>query len=470
MSTLSNFVGGAIPGDPYKQPCFAVWSNQGGSYGGFSFYDHSYNCLGRFMYNNSGSYGGGSAMSSTGSPELFDTYSGQTFTRTNSYSSSNSEYGHGCYTGYLGHLVHPMAWNPGSNASGEMVGSTSYNYLARAFRDNGPIVNEIYQDYAIWIDSTQFRVGPRSSTWYAYNTQTLDYNYITVSAKQSGYSGTNYGSVSYNAKTNQMVIIESNGSYARRPVIYNNLPKLRYYANNVYRGSTEQYAAQTVATTGPLYTHLNDASNYVTTYAAQSGKPRNNGNEDNYRGVPVMCDDGSVVWYQMIPGASPNAWISRWDSSGTHSGSLKTWSGTTSYGMDQGDRYGVRYVVSSDGRYVLIHSPYYYYGAGTHVAIVRVSDGKILWDENNESNYSYYFMPNGKSDFVCLKGDNADSGSGARTLHIDTEYWMNTQGDVTQGNFCRSFITQIVGSNYYSTDYPRYIPLFYDTAAFSVGR
>lgn len=471
MANLSSFVGGQIPGDPYKQPCFAVWSNIATTSGaGFNIVDHRYQTMARYMYNNSSSYGGGSAMNSTGAPELFDNNYNAAYTRTDNTPSSNSQYTIPSYTGYLGHLVHPMSWNAGSNSSGEIVGSSRYeDHLGLAFRDNGVIVNETHQDYAIWIYNGTMRVGPRSSMWYghSYNQST---NTISISAKQTGYGTTNYGSMGYNAKTNKMVIMESNGSYGRRPVIYNNVPQLRYYRNNVYRDATEQYAAYTGGSTGPLYTHFNDAANYTTTYAAQSGKPRNNDGEDNYRGICVMCDDGSVVWHQMIPGGSPGAWISRWDSSGVHSGSLKQWSGTTSYGVDSGNRYGVRYVVSSNGKYVLAHNQYYYYGSGSHVALIRVSDGKIVWDENNRTDHGYTYVPNGANDFAAFSSDNSDGGSGVYYQHIDSEHQMNIQGDVTQGNMCRGTLTQIIGSNYNSTDYPRIIPLFYDTAAFCVGR
>lgn len=469
MANLSSFVGGQIPGDPYKQPCFAVWSLTTDT-GGFNIVDHKYQTMARYMYNNSGSYGGGSAMYSTASPSNFDDFYSSAVFRTDSYSSSGSSYTQGSFTGYLGHLCHTMSWNNGSNSSGEMAGTSSYeSRMGQAFRDNGVIVNETHQDYAIWIYNGTMRVGPRSSIWYAHS-RNIESNTVTISAKQAGYGTTNYGSMGYNAKTNQMVIMESDGSYGRRPVIYNNVPQLRYYRNNVYRDSTEQYAAYTSGSTGPLYTHFNNAANYTTTYAAQSGKPRNNDGEDNYRGICVMCDNGSVVWYQMIPGGSPNAWISRWDSSGVHSGNLKQWSGTTSYGVDSGNRFGTRYVVSSNGKYVLMHSCYYYYGSGSHVALVRVSDGKIVWDENNRTDHSFTYVPNGASDFSVFTSDNADGGSGVYYQHIDTEHQMNIQGDVTQGNLCNSFLQQIVGSNYNSTDYPRVIPLFYDTAAFCIGR
>ena len=60
-NTLTNYT----PSNAYLQAAFAVWSNQG-SYGGYSIYDHNYNCIGRFMITDTNRGGGGAQMTSTG--------------------------------------------------------------------------------------------------------------------------------------------------------------------------------------------------------------------------------------------------------------------------------------------------------------------------------------------------------------------------------------------------------------------
>ena len=181
-----------------------------------------------------------------------------------------------------------------------------------------------------------------------------------------------------------------------------------------------------------------------------------------------MCDNDKIVWIQMIP--SNNIWMSRWNADGTHTGALINRTLTTSYGVDQGQRYGIRHQVSSDGRYVLVHCPYYYYGAGSKVFLVRVSDGKTIWDENNDSSYGFFYTPIGKSDFVMLQNVNADSSAGIHHQSILSDALMNETADLARGNLCRSYVPGFMQSNFYSTDYPMFASLQYDTALFSAGQ
>lgn len=459
MQLLGNILTNSIPSNPYKQPAFALWSNVS-TYGGFSTYDHNLNCIGRYMMNNNGF--GSSAIGSTGSPELFDTNYTVAYTKTNANTSTTANYPTGCSnTGYLGHIVFPM----GEGVSGDMVGpNANTTYRATAFRDLGTIVNEVDQKYAIWLSSTNFVVGPRSATWYYTNTQSLANNKLTISDKQSGFTGAKYGNVSYNAKTNQMCIIEASASYTFKPTVYSNVPKLSQYTENQYLNMTDQSAARTALTSSDLYTFFNTASNYVLTYATSTGKPSNNGTEDNGRCIPVMCDNGKIVMFQMIP--STGAWVHRWNADGTAAGSVINMTYTTSYGIDQGIRYGARYVVSSDGRYVLAYCPSYYYHSGYQAALIRVSDGKVLHDYNNDSTNGYHFTPIGKSDFLVSSTVNAD-GSGLSMNLINSDYLMYTTADVGRIDMGRTMKTQLISTNYNSTDYPCLIPLQYDTKVFS---
>jgi len=465
MALSSEFVSSGVPGNPWKQPCFAIWSNNG-SYGGVNFVDHNMQTLSREQYDN-GSYGA-QAMRSNGAPEMFDNWAGSSYTLSQAPAQSNSEYTCSQYQGYLGHIVFAANHYDKGNCGIEMMGSTGYNsYRSIALRNNCVIVNDIDQDYAIWVSDTQLKTGPRSLDWYAYHWHSNSGQYITVSTKNAGYANTRYGTGSYNAKTNKLCIMESNGSYAMKPVIYSNVPSLRWYSKNMYRGDAESFSAQTAGQNGALYTHFNTAANYTTSYGFATGKPRNANIEDNYRCVTVMCDNDRVVMMQMIPNGNPGAWITRWSAAGTSEGSLRNWSGTTSYGLDQGSRYGIRYCVSSDGQFVLAWCPYYYYGSGPHTALIRVSDGKIVWDQTNDTTYSYWFFPRGKSDFVCTSNVNADGGSGMYYQIINTHQLMDGTADAQQVNMTRSFITQLLSSNYNSTDYPYCIPLQYDTRAFN---
>jgi hypothetical protein len=466
MALLSNFVGGNVPGQAYKQPAFACWSNNG-SQGGWSIYDHNFHCMGRFMLNNSNVNGGG-AMTSTGANEMTDTFAGSAYATSNNVPSSSGEYGQPQYNGYLGNCLLSIGFTMGSNGCGDLIGSTYYENRGEGLAENGVIVNEPNQDYAIFSAVQNIVIGPRSMTWYVNSFFTSSKNEFVVTAKQSGYSTISImGRISYNAKTKKVCIIESNGSFGSRPTVYSAVPNLRYYASSVFRGVTEQYAAYAAGTTGPLYDFFNTAANYTTTYVAATGKPANSGTEDNYRGIPVMCDNNKIVWIQMI--RDNNVWMSRWNADGTHTGALINRSLTTSRGSEAGYRYGIRYQVSSDGRYVLVHCPYYYFGSGTKVFLVRVSDGKTIWDESNDTTYGFFYTPIGKSDFVMLQNVNADGGAGIHHQSILSDALMNQTEDLAQTNMCRSYVPGFMHTNFYSTDYPMFASVQYDTALFNVN-
>lgn len=457
-NTLTNYT----PSNAYLQPAFAVWSNQS-SYGGYSIYDHNYNCIGRFMITDTNRGGGGAQMSSTGAISS-DDYITSRYALTSSQPGGTTD----CYSqgapsaGFLGNLSHAM----GSGFAGDLVrNSTELTRRAQAFRDVGTIVNEADQVYAIFNNGAEISVGPRSATWYGLQRFTLSQGYVTVTTKNAGYSGTRYGRVSYNAKTNQLCIIESNGSYVHKPVVYNNVPRLSQYSNREFFGTTEQLAAFTQATSSNLYTYFNTAANYSTAYAASTGTPTNNSTEDNYRGIPVMCDNGKIVFVNMI--TTWGFWVHRWGTTGLSEGAIVAQSNTTSYGIDQGVHYGIRFVVSSDGRYVMAYCASYYYQAGIYCALIRVSDGKTIYDFEHPNSRGYQFTPIGKSDFMCQNGANANSGAGLYFQHIASDWLMNTTADSARANMVRTMATEIIGSNYNSTDYPCIVPLMYDTKPFN---
>ena len=467
MALLSNFVGGNVPGQAYKQPAFACWSNNG-TQGGWSIYDHNFHCIGRFMLNNSNVNGGGT-MSSTAANEMTDSYAASAFTQTGTTTGNNDTYAQPQFNNYLGNCLLSIGFTQGSNACGDIMGSTGYEQRGYGLADCGVIVNEPNQDYAIFMSgSGRLRIGQRSMNWYVHQRVVNTQNYTTVTAKQSGYNlNSIQGRISYNAKTKKVCIIEVNDSYGARPTVYNAVPNLRYYAPSLFRGVAEQSAAYAAGTTGPVYDFFNTAANYTTTYVAATGKPANSQGEDNYRGIPVMCDNDKIVWIQMIP--SNNVWMSRWNADGTHTGALINRGLTTSYGTDQGFRYGIRHQVSSDGRYVLVHCPYNYYGSGSKVFLVRVSDGKTVWDESNNGTYGFFYTPIGKSDFVMLENVNADGAAGIHHQSILSDAIMNQTADLAQVNMCRSYVPGFMHSNFYSTDYPMFASIQYDTALFNAG-
>jgi hypothetical protein len=409
-------------------------------------------------------------MNSTGAPEMFDVAANtQGQGMTNSPGSSTAYYQKGPNScGYLGNVCFTM----GEGFAGDMTYSSgTATYRGNAFRDCGTIVNEIDQNYAIWIRYTttntlQFVVGPRNAA--SYHSQTVNRNdarSLTITTKNASYGSTMYGNMSYNVKTAKLCILECNGSYGFKPTVYSGVPVLKQYSENQYYGMTEQSAARAAKTESNLYTHFNTAANYATNYVVWTGKPTNGSTEDNTRCIPIMCDNGKIVAFQMI--SSWGFWAHRWNADGTAEGSIFSSSHTTSYGVDSGAGYGARFCVSSDGRYILSYCAAYYYSCGAMMMLTRVSDGKSIYDFIHDTTYAYMFTPMGKSDFACFRDVNSDSGSGMYHQHITSDWLMWTTADKGRVNMCRNFMTQMLSSNYNSTDYPTMLPIIYDTKIFN---
>lgn len=471
--------------DPYSQPAFTVYGGVN-SDGGYFTYNHRLELQARSL--GSEGYGDYRHYASQAYTTEFNNQGSPSTTRwtsSNASSSNSNVCSMTCLAGYLGHSYFINATGSG-NQTAWMRHTNGQQYAANAFRDNGILVNETHQHYAIFGNgannsSTSFRVMPRNPQYY-YSLGTggnLTSTTIPLRNDSSYYTG--YGNICYNKKTNQLLVMETNlsdsgNNYRGRPVVWNNVPDLRKISENMtpYYQNPEQYSAIS-SSSSSLQTWFDTTANRptATTYGLMSGKPRTNGNEDYYRGVPVLCDNGRVVFYQMIPNGNPNAWITRWNSPseasnpGACQGNLKQFSGTTSYGVDQGAEYGARWHVTSDGRYVAAYSPYYYYGSGMHICFIRVSDGKFLWSTTTDTSYGYTVAPIGKSSFIIVQSTNADSGQGLFTNLLNMDDIFAKFGDNADCSAFSRWDSYMLDTPYYSTNYPAIIPAVYDTSLFT---
>ena len=458
--------GGGVGIDAWSQPCFTVYSmehSNGG--GGFFTYDHNLNLLSNVRGSGSNHYGSYRTYNDQAS-EFMQNYASQTHYETTGTSNSNSERPSlTSFVGYLGHITFSPA-QPGGFGGWLRNGPPGSDRNSDAFRDVAVIVNEPKQDYAWFIHhgggTHQVRFSQRSSATY-YNDREAGYGgYLNISC---AWSQSMYGGGCYNKKTKKMLFMETNTSYTFRPVVYSGVPDIRAVATNmnINYNKTEQYNATDEHNSGELYDYFNNSSNR-TTYNQSSGKPTNNTSEDNYRCVPVLCDNDKVVMFQMIP--HWGAWVCRWDASGNSEGQVGAWSWTTSYGYETGRRWGVRWQVSSDGRYVMAYCPSYYYGSGIYAALIRVSDGKFLHMHVNDSTYGMQFAPLGRSDWILNYSINTDGGHGMYYRVIRSDREMTRRNDTENFNGQDNMRTYMIDTPFYSTSYAALIPAYYDTSLF----
>ena len=467
VAAVASTSGGGTHEDPWCQPCFSVYSleySDGG--GGFFCYDHNLNLLSNVRgagSNHYGSYRTNGAQAS----EFMQNYASTSHYETQGTANSNSERPSiTSFVGYLGHIMFTPAQQSGFG--GWMrCGPPGANYTGHSFRDCNVIVNETKQDWAWWTHHSggthQVRFGQRSSNCY-YSDYGGGYGgYMNVACR---WSQSMFGGACYNKKTNKVCMMETNTGYVFRPIVYSNVPDLRAVATNcnIHYNNTPQYSGRDEHSSGELYDHFNNAAN-VTQYADSSGKPSNQTSEDNYRCITVLCDDDKVVMFQMIP--HYGAWIHRWNSDGTAQGSQHNMSYTTSYGYEQGQKYGARWQVTSDGQYVWAYCPAYYYGSGIMGCIIRVSDGKFIYCHHNDSTYGHQPCPVGKNDFLMSRQINTDGGEGMYYRMVRVKREMERLDDV--GNFGpeNGQTTRMIDTPYYSTAYPALIPSYYNTDLFN---
>lgn len=459
--------GGGTHSDPWQQPCFTVYSmehSNGG--GGFFSYDHNLNCLSNVRGSGNQHYGSYRTYNDQAS-EFMQNYASHQHYETTGDASSNSERPSlTSFVGYLGHIMFTPA-QPNGFGGWLRNGPPGANRAGKAFRDCNVIVNETKQDWAWFTQHNggthQVRFTQRSANTYYSDNESGYGGYINVSC---AWSQSMYGGGCYNKKTNKVCFMETNTGHVFKPIIYSGVPDLRAIATNVnpYYNITERSNSYSEHSTGELYDFFNSSSNR-TQYDNSSGKPTNNTNEDNYRCITVLCDNDKVVMFQMIP--HYGCWTHRWNSSGNSEGNVWNASHTTSYGYEQGDKFGVRWQVSSDGRYVMAYCPSYYYGTGLMCVLIRVSDGKILYGQHNDGSYGHQFCPLGKSDFICAMQVNTDGGQGMYYRVIRSQREMMRLNDAANFNPRDNMRTYMIDTPFYSTAYPALIPAYYDTSLFT---
>lgn len=461
--------------NPYSQPAFTCYGMNHSHGGGYWSYDHNMNLINSDFGDGSHSYGS-FRTHSTGSSQFFEQTSSHSEIQTDNTPSSSSDRAAGTnMIGYLGHQSHARASSRSS--IGGWAGSNGNGGRDRrgvGFRDCGVIVNETHQDYAIFgrhagTSGTYLHCGLRSAHGYYTKMQNGTSGFeILIPPRSPGGRGV-YGGICYNPKIKKLLVIESDGSYNHRAVIWNNVPDLRQFAhlgaNYAYSGLGDSYSAQTGGR-GLLYDYFQTSSN-ATVYTINNFNTNSysGADEANWRPVPILNDDLSVNVFTMTP--SDGALIYGWNADGTPTGVKKRFSWTTSYGYGHGSGFGSRWTVTSDGKYVAAYCPSYYYQSGAHVGLFRVSDGKYLTFQTNDSTHGRYILPIGKSDMVWGYTHNTDSGRGVllHTVNIPQEFSIKNNGDeIPLDNYWMDYYFE---AGTHSTCYPVIIPAHYDTSLFN---
>lgn len=471
--------------NPYNQPCFATFSMEYSSHGGgWMLYDHNLDLLGHYTGDGNQAYNQFRTYTSY-APEFPQTYGSSAYVETTSYPSSSDNYSPNVSNvGYLGHQTMHAVTERGKAAGYYTGWPAAHQYRTYAYRDLCTLAAETKQDYAIFMekDSTKCKLyfGPRSSARYYGQRQTKD-NMIEVSSKASGTTDyMMYGSGGYNPRTSQFVIMESDSSARLVPVVYSGVPNLRKICNeeSIWKDKTESYSAYNSGARGDessVHQFFENSANYQvgtrSTYelrnSGQFPQSTTIGEEARYRCIPVMCDNGKVVVFSMLP--HHGAVVQRWNADGSYDSMLKDWSQSSwhSYGYEQGDRHGARWQMSSDGEYVWAYCCSYYYGSGIYWMGVRVKDGKMIWSENRDSSHGFQMCPKGKDNMMSFFSANADSNYGIRFCTHELSWEFERVADSAEMPGFSSHSVYLLDRGGNSTSYPSIVPSIYDSSLFT---
>ncbi len=422
--------------DPWKKPAFAVVSMNSSNYWGTIVYNHYFQEMARRNYIADTYH---TDTTSNGGTEFLNNFYqyGQTdstpSTNSGTYGNLTSRCGH---TGHIGVGVAP---------DGALIGR-GQSASSRALRSVGVWVNNrTNRNLALFMENQYATISPRSPAM-AYR-MSYEGNHIAwTNSKfynQNGFGTRNkWGMIGYNEKTRTLVINEN--------LAANTSMRLHIYTD-----------------VDPINTDSNDRRNWFdnideanhTTFDWTANNAGNN--ESYYRGVIVPCDDGKIIVVRMAP--SSYGMLDRFTPNGAGSftkESTHTLSTTTAYGTEQGQQYGLRYQISNDGKYVLTYQPYYYYGAGAEIFLIRVADGRYAFLQHQDSTNGRSFAPIRENGFLMTQSSNSDSGNGMYATMIDPAlvFW-----DITdKGNMSSkvpNFGNQLFDSAYHSTNYPFIVPI-----------
>jgi hypothetical protein len=228
----------------------------------------------------------------------------------------------------------------------------------------------IRQNFSLWSQNSGLRIMERGIHEGFY--ENLDLN-NSVYSTWTG-QGTNYGSASYNDRTRTLVVIQArDGSNNYRMHIWKNEGTDRSLnSDNYYPGTLDRFLRE--AKLGLLDAGQGaGVCNYAFYDFQWQANSSQNYDESRYRMRVVAGDNGIIGMARMVP-SNANNYATYNPATQQLVTSFNTIGLTTSYGIEQGNRYGMRHMITWDNNWVAAYNCYYYYGAGMNVYFIDTRD------------------------------------------------------------------------------------------------
>jgi len=289
----------------------------------------------------------------------------------------------------------------------------------------------------------------------------VDLNSTTYATWASGGNTSGYGMVGYNERTNTLVVIEAKDTA--------NNYRMHVWVNSSVNLNNSNYNI------GSLYLFLSGAKTggsgktynyYDFQWQANSSQ---NYTESRYRMRVIPGDNGVVGLGRLVHGNITH-YATFQLSANALTTSYTTLSVNGGYGIDSGNKYGMRHQITFDNNWVAAYSPYYYYGCGMNVYFVDTRDPRNYYiAQNSDTNNGCQLMPIKDNKFIfnySVQDTNGADGLGMRLYIIDLE-GIKTTGRTTSGTLANggtisltANVQQGMFDTYYtSTNYNHLMPV-----------
>lgn len=342
--------------------------------------------------------------------------------------------------------------------------SEGYNTYAASNPDNidvqmarwGVVVGKYgeRQKMSLYQDGSTIQIRPRGIGDNAYF-ESINVNSTTYA---TWFGGTSYGMIGYNDRTRTLIAIEAKDG--------SNNYRLHRWINTGDNRSLNQRNY----ITGTLHLFLSEAKTGLTTNGLASynyydfqwqANSSQNYNESRYRMRVVPGDNGIIGMARMVP-SNANNYATYNPTAQTLTTSYNTIGLTTSYGIDQGNKYGIRHQITWDNYWVAAYSAYYYYGCGMNTYFIDSRDPRNYFiAQYGDTNNGCALVPFQRNKFMwTYHVSNADGTAGMRLSIIDLEGAKNgrvTSGTISNGGTITMQNNTQVGlfdTKYTGTNYP----------------
>lgn len=313
------------------------------------------------------------------------------------------------------------------------------------------------QKISLYLDGSTMQIRERGIGDNGYY-ESINVNNTTYA---TWFGGTTYGMIGYNDRTRTLVAIEAKDG--------SNNYRLHRWINT---GTDRSLNARNYVT-GTLYLFLSEAKTGLTA-SGQGGSASYNFydfqwqqnssqsyNESRYRMRVIPGDNGIIGMARMVP-SNATHYATFTPTSQTLTTSFNTIGLTTSYGIDQGNKYGMRHQITWDNYWVAAYSAYYYYGCGMNTHFIDSRDPRNYFiAQYGDTNNGCSLVPFQRNKFMwTYHVSNADGTAGMRLSIVDLEGCKNgrvTGGTISNGGTITMQNNTQVGlfdTKYTSTNYP----------------